>query len=60
MSPDIPGLCVDPENAPKAGTERGHGRPMTVQEVVVVFQPLWQDVKGNDPPAALPDLQKQN
>ncbi len=37
MSPDIPCLCVDPENAPKAGTERGHGRPMAVQEVVVVF-----------------------
>lgn len=60
MSPDIPSLCVDPENTPEASTERGHGRPVTMQEVVIVFQPLWQDVKGNDPPTALPDLQNRH
>lgn len=59
MSPDIPGLCVNPENAPEAGTEGGHGGPMTMQEVVIVFQPLRQDVKGNDPPATFPHLPKE-
>lgn len=29
---------------------------MSMQEVIVVFEPLWQDMKRDDPPVTLPDL----
>lgn len=29
---------------------------MSVQEVIIVFEPLWQDMKRDDPPVTLPDL----
>lgn len=56
MSPDVSGLGVNSEDASKAGSEGGHRRSMSMQEIIVVLQPVWQDMKRNDPPASLPNL----
>ena len=57
VGPDVAGLRVDAEDAPEAGPEGGHGRPVAVQQVVVVLQPVGEHVVGDDPPATLPDLE---
>ena len=57
MGPDVARLRVDAEDAPEAGAEGGHGRPVAMQQVVVILQPVREHVVWDDPPAALPDLQ---
>jgi hypothetical protein len=47
---------MDPEDASKAGAEGGHWGPVSMQEIVVVLQPLRQDVKRDYPPTTLPHL----
>lgn len=29
---------------------------MSMQEVIIVFEPLWQDMERDDSPVTLPDL----
>lgn len=29
---------------------------MSMQEVIIIFEPLWQDMERDDPPVTLPDL----
>ena len=59
MSPDVSRLSVNSEDASKAGPERGHRGTMSVQEVIVVLQPLWKHMERDDPPASLPNLKKR-
>lgn len=56
MCPDVASLCVYSEDALEAGPEGRHGWPVSVQQVVVVLQPVGQHVVGNDSPPALPHL----
>lgn len=58
MGPDVAGFCVDAEDALEAGPEGGHGWPMAVQQVVIVFQPVGEHVIWDNPPASLPDLDR--
>ena len=59
MSPDVSCLGVNSEDASKTGPEGGHRGPMSMQEVIVVLQPLWQDMERDDPPAPLPHLKSK-
>lgn len=56
MSPDVAGLGVDSEDALEARSEGRHRRPVSVQEKVVVFQPIRQHVVRDDAPPAFPHL----
>lgn len=56
MCPDVSRLRVDSEDALEAGAERRHGRPVAVQQEVVVLQPIGQHIVRYDAPPALPHL----
>lgn len=56
MCPDVSSLCVDSEDALEAGAKRRHGRPVAVEQEVVVLQPVGEHVVGYDAPPAFPHL----
>lgn len=56
VCPDVSGLSVNSEDASEAGPEGGHRGPVSVQEVIIILQPLRQDMERNDSPAPLPNL----
>jgi len=60
VSPDVSSLGVNSEDAAETGPEGGHRRSMSMQEVIIVLQPVWQHVKGNDSPAPLPNLKNKS
>lgn len=60
MSPDVSRFSVNSEDASETGPKGGHGRPMSVQEVIIVLQPLRQDMERNYPPSPLPHLERNN
>lgn len=56
MSPDVASLCVYSEDALEAGPEGRHGWSVAMQQVVIVLQPVRQNIVGNHSPSALPHL----
>ena len=58
MCPNVASLCMYSENAFEASPEGRHGWPVTMQQVVIVLEPVRQDVKGDDTPSTLPHLKK--
>lgn len=56
MSPNVSRLRVDSEDAPEAGPKRRHGWSVTVEEEVVVLQPIRKHVVRYDTPPTLPHL----
>lgn len=59
VCPDVSGLSVNSEDASEAGPEGGHRGPVSVQEVIIILQPLGQDVERDDSPAPLPNLKSR-
>lgn len=59
MCPDVACLRVEAEDASETSTEGGHGRPVPMEEEVIVLQPVRQHIIRHDTPAALPDLQRE-
>lgn len=57
VCPDVACLGVNAENAPEAGAEGGHGGPVSVQEVIIVLEPVGQHVVRDHTPAPFPYLQ---
>lgn len=58
VSPDVARLCVDSEDALEARSEGRHRWPVSVQEKVVVLQPIRQHVMRDDTPPAFPHLHR--
>lgn len=56
MCPDVASLCVYSEDALEASPEGRHGWSVSMQQVVIVLQPVRQNIVGNDSPSALPHL----
>lgn len=56
MCPDVASLCVYSEDALETSPEGRHGWSVSMQQVVIVLQPVRQNVVGNDSPPALPHL----
>lgn len=58
VCPDVACLSMYSENAAEAGAKGGHGRPVSMQEVIVVFEPVGQDIVWDHTPASFPHLQR--
>ena len=56
VCPYVSSLRMQAEDATKASTERWHGGPVSVQQEIIVLQPVWEHVMRNNPPPALPNL----
>lgn len=56
MCPDVASLCVYSEDALETSPEGRHGWSVSMQQVVIVLQPVRQNIVGNDSPSALPHL----
>ncbi len=59
MCPNVACFCMDSEDALETSSEGGHGRPVPMQQVIIILQPIREDVVWNDTPSALPHLRHQ-
>lgn len=58
MCPDVACLSVYSENALKTGPERRHWGPVSMQEEVVILEPLRQHIMRDHSPSTFPDLEE--
>ncbi len=59
MCPNVACFCMDSEDALETSSEGGHGRPVPMQQVIIILQPIREDIMWNDTPSALPHLRHQ-
>lgn len=56
MCPDVSSLCVNPKDAPKTGTEGRHGWAVSMKQVIIVLQPIGEEIVWNNSPTSFPNL----
>lgn len=59
MCPNVSGFCMDSEDALETSSEGWHGRPVPMQQEIIILQPIREDIMWNDTPSALPHLRHQ-
>ncbi|GCB85718.1 hypothetical protein scyTo_0026425 [Scyliorhinus torazame] len=59
MCPDVAGLGVKPEDAAETSSEGRHRRPVSMQQKVIILQPIREHIVRYNTPPSLPNLLRE-